>query len=49
LLAAALLAVALPTSANAGRTKSCEGIGDTITKLQSKGPCAAPSATAPSS
>ena len=38
LLAAVLLAVALPTSANAVRTKSCEGIGDTITKLRSKGP-----------
>jgi hypothetical protein len=35
-----LLAVALPTPASAARTKSCEGIGDTITKLRSKGqPC----------
>jgi hypothetical protein len=37
LLAAVLLAVALPTSANTARTKSCEGIGGTITKLRSKG------------
>lgn len=35
-----LLAVALPAPASAARTKSCEGIGDTITKLRSKGqPC----------
>lgn len=35
-----VLAAALPTPASAARTKSCEGIGDTITKLRSKGqPC----------
>ena len=35
-----LLAVALPAPASAARTKSCEGIGETITKLRSKGqPC----------
>lgn len=35
-----LLAIALPTSANADRTKRCEGIAETITKLRSKGqPC----------
>jgi hypothetical protein len=38
LLAATLLVLALPTPANAARTKRCEGIGDTITKLRSKGP-----------
>lgn len=38
LLAAILLAVALPAPAHAARTKSCDGIGDTITKLRSKGP-----------
>ncbi|HST70383.1 MAG TPA: hypothetical protein VLI94_12090 [Solirubrobacterales bacterium] len=40
LLSLILVAVALPTSASAARTKSCAGIGDTITKLRSKGqPC----------
>lgn len=35
-----LLAAALPAPASAARTKSCTGIGDTITKLRSKGqPC----------
>lgn len=35
-----LLAVTLPAPAAAARAKSCEGIGDTITKLRSKGqPC----------
>ena len=38
LVAAIVFAVALPTSANAARAKSCDGIGDTITKLRSKGP-----------
>jgi hypothetical protein len=40
LLAVIVLALALPASANAGRVKRCDGIGDTITKLRSKGqPC----------
>ncbi|HEX7293095.1 MAG TPA: hypothetical protein VF259_01000 [Solirubrobacterales bacterium] len=40
LLALALLAFALPTPASAARTKRCEGIGNTITMLRSKGrPC----------
>jgi hypothetical protein len=40
LAAVIVLAVALPAPANAGRIKRCEGIGDTITKLRSKGqPC----------
>jgi hypothetical protein len=40
LLGLVLLAVALPAAASAERTKRCEGIGDTITKLRSKGqPC----------
>lgn len=40
LLSLILLAAALPTPASAARTKSCEGIGSTITKLRSKGqPC----------
>lgn len=40
LLALVLLAVALPAAASAERTKRCEGIGETITKLRSKGePC----------
>jgi hypothetical protein len=40
LLGLILLAVALPTSASATQTKRCQGIGDTITKLRSKGqPC----------
>lgn len=38
LLAAALLAIALPAPAHAARVKRCDGIGDTITKLRSKGP-----------
>lgn len=38
LLAAMALAVALPAPAHAARVKSCAGIGDTITKLRSKGP-----------
>lgn len=38
LLAGLTLAFALPATAHAARTKSCEGIGDTITKLRSKGP-----------
>jgi hypothetical protein len=37
LLGLVLLAVALPASAGAGGTKRCEGIGETITKLRSKG------------
>lgn len=40
LLGLTLFALALPAPASAARTKSCEGIGDTITKLRSKGqPC----------
>jgi hypothetical protein len=40
LLVAVVLAVALPTPAQAARTKSCDGIGDTITRLRAKGfPC----------
>lgn len=40
LLGLVLLALALPTVASADRTKRCEGIGETITKLRSKGqPC----------
>jgi hypothetical protein len=40
LVAATLLALALPAPANAAGAKRCEGIGDTITKLRSKGfPC----------
>lgn len=40
LLGLILLAVALPAPASAGATKRCEGIGETITKLRSKGqPC----------
>jgi hypothetical protein len=40
LLGLILLAIALPAPASAARTKSCQGIGDTITKLRSKGqPC----------
>ena len=38
LFAAIALAVALPAPAHAARTKRCDGIGDTITKLRSKGP-----------
>jgi hypothetical protein len=38
LLAVIALALALPVPAQAARTKSCPGIGDTITKLRSKGP-----------
>lgn len=39
-LGAVLLAVVLPTPANAARPERCDGIGDTITKLRSKGqPC----------
>jgi hypothetical protein len=38
LLAVSALALAQPSPANAARTKSCDGIGDTITKLRSKGP-----------
>jgi hypothetical protein len=38
LLAAIAVALVLPAPASAARTKSCEGIGDTITKLRSKGP-----------
>jgi hypothetical protein len=38
LLAALALTLALPVPAQAARTKSCPGIGDTITKLRSKGP-----------
>ena len=38
LLATIALAVALPAPAHAARAKSCEGIGDTITKLRAKGP-----------
>ncbi|HKO39388.1 MAG TPA: hypothetical protein VJU14_13570 [Solirubrobacterales bacterium] len=35
-----LLAFALPAPASAAATKSCQGIGDTITKLRSRGqPC----------
>ncbi len=36
LLAAIILAVAVPTSAGAAHAKRCEGIGDTITKLRAK-------------
>jgi hypothetical protein len=32
-----VLALILPAPASAARTKSCEGIGDTITKLRTKG------------
>ncbi|HYH53022.1 MAG TPA: hypothetical protein VD761_02740 [Solirubrobacterales bacterium] len=40
LLSLILLAVALPAPASANGGKRCEGIGDTITKLRSKGqPC----------
>jgi hypothetical protein len=40
LLSLILLAIALPAPASAARAKSCAGIGDTITKLRSKGqPC----------
>jgi len=40
LLGLILLAVALPTPASAAATKRCQGIGETITKLRSKGqPC----------
>ncbi|MDX6624840.1 MAG: hypothetical protein QOE75_2772 [Solirubrobacterales bacterium] len=40
LLGLILLAVALPASASADRSMRCEGIGETITKLRSKGqPC----------
>ena len=40
LFAALLLAVAVPAPAHAARAKRCDGIGDTITKLRSKGfPC----------
>jgi hypothetical protein len=38
LLGAIVLTLALPASANAAKTKRCDGIGDTITKLRSKGP-----------
>ena len=38
LLVAIALVFALPTPANAARTKSCDGIGDTVTRLRSKGP-----------
>lgn len=37
LLAAVVLAIALPAPASAARAKSCDGIGHTITKLRSKG------------
>lgn len=37
LAAATVLLLALPAPASAARTKSCEGIGDTITKLRAKG------------
>jgi hypothetical protein len=36
LLAAIVMAVAVPTSAGAARAKRCDGIGDTITKLRAK-------------
>jgi len=36
-LAVIVLALALPTPADAARTKRCDGIGKTITKLRSKG------------
>jgi hypothetical protein len=36
-LLALILLVALPASAQAGSGKHCEGIGETITKLRSKG------------
>jgi hypothetical protein len=40
LLALVVLALALPAAASAQRSKRCEGIGDTVTKLRSKGqPC----------
>jgi hypothetical protein len=40
LIGLVLLALALPAPASAARAKSCEGIGETITKLRSKGqPC----------
>jgi hypothetical protein len=40
LIVAVVLAVALPTPAQAGRTKRCDGIGDTVTRLRAKGfPC----------
>ncbi len=38
LLAVLLGALVLPAPASAARTKRCEGIGETITKLRSKGP-----------
>jgi hypothetical protein len=38
LLAVVVGALVLPSSASAARTKSCDGIGQTITKLRSKGP-----------
>jgi hypothetical protein len=38
LLAMIALTVAVPTPAHAARVKKCEGIGDTIVKLRSKGP-----------
>jgi hypothetical protein len=38
LLGAIVLTLALTATANAAQTKRCEGIGDTITKLRSKGP-----------
>ena len=37
-VSALTLVLALPSVANAARTKSCDGIGDTVTKLRSKGP-----------
>ena len=40
LVVAAVLTVALPTPAQAARTKRCDGIGDTVTRLRAKGfPC----------
>lgn len=40
LLGLTLFALALPAPATAARTKRCEGIGETITKLRTKGqPC----------
>lgn len=38
LLATVALALALPGPAQAAQVKRCAGIGDTITKLRSKGP-----------
>lgn len=38
LLAALALALALPAPAHAADAKRCDGIGDTIAKLRSKGP-----------